>query len=247
MHTTTMMTDADFTISIDGRKGLLEDVFPDFNKNDRVGIIVSQDGGSAGASALIMSAITKFYSFHRGNLGGKTHQLWIYPDFFVFHVGRKRMNHYWMDIWPAHKEVLVEDDPEQILEAINDRSITRLVVEEREMVEGIFLRETLTSANRRIISALAYSPTGRVKQGDVEITSCSAAENCVLDSIERTATITDDMRTQLKERRKDLRTGLDGNILESYPLIYPSDALGMLTSNTKPGATTRKYLSALQY
>lgn len=37
------------------------------------------------------------------------------------------MNHSWMDIWSPHKEVLVEENPEQILEEKDDTGITRLL------------------------------------------------------------------------------------------------------------------------
>ena len=240
-----MMTSSDFEFLVDGNQAFIEDVFPEFNKNDRIGIIVSEDGGSTGASGLLMSAITKFYDFHRDNLGKKSNQLWIYPEFYVFHVDKYRLDHYWLDIWPPHKEVLVEDDPEQILEAINDRAITRLIVEDRKIVKGTFLRETLTSANHRIISALAYSPTGRVKEADVEIISCLAAERCIFNSIKRTKTIPENIRGQLKKQRKALHFGPSRKIKESYRIINPSDAFGMLTTNMKPAETTRKYLSYL--
>ncbi|MEH7378314.1 hypothetical protein [Neobacillus drentensis] len=94
------------------------------------------------------------------------------------------MNHSWMDIWPPHKEVVVEDDPEQILEAINDRGITRLLVEDISPSSATFLRETISSAQHRIVSALANSPTGRVDQADITVISCSAAEENVLDSLD---------------------------------------------------------------
>ena len=35
-----------------------------------------------------------------------------------------------LDVWPRRKEVVVEDDPERILEVVDDRAITRLLVED---------------------------------------------------------------------------------------------------------------------
>jgi hypothetical protein len=46
---------------------------------------------------------------------------------------------------PPHKEVIVDDDAEQILEAINDRGITRLLVEDKPLTSSVFLRETLST------------------------------------------------------------------------------------------------------
>ena len=37
-----------------------------------------------------------------------------------------------LDIWPSHKEVVVEPEPEALLRTINDRAITRLVVEDAD-------------------------------------------------------------------------------------------------------------------
>lgn len=101
------------------------------------------------------------------------------------------MNHSWMDIWPPHKEVVVEDDPQQIVEAINDRVITLLLVEDIIPSSATFLRETVGSAQHRIIRTLVYLSTGRVKQADIIIVSCSAAEENVLDSLDRLQELSD--------------------------------------------------------
>ena len=48
----------------------------------------------------------------------------IYPDYFLFHVGGPLGDHSMLDIWPSHKEVVVPDQAEALLQAINDRAIT---------------------------------------------------------------------------------------------------------------------------
>ena len=57
------------------------------------------------------------------------------------------------------------NDAERILEAINDRGVTRLLVPDappgRSRPEPDLERETLHSAQRRIRTALVYSPTGQ--------------------------------------------------------------------------------------
>ncbi|WP_256237542.1 hypothetical protein [Bacillus sp. EB600] len=153
------------------------------------------------------------------------------------------MNHSWMDVWPPHKEVLVEDDPEQILEAINDRGITRLLVEDMVPVSPTFLRETISSAQYRIVSALAYSPTGRVNQADITIMSCSAAEDNVLDSLNRSDELSEEVKEQLRRGRQSLYVG--GRVTETYRRIELSDALQMLTHTTDHGITTRSYMDIL--
>lgn len=217
----------DFAFTIDGNQGVLEDIFPGFNKNDRIGIVVRRPGGGVGASGLLMAAITRFYDFYRPLLGNEPGKLRIYPDFFIFHIGKRHMNHYWMDIWPPHKEVVTEDEPELILEAINDRGITRLLVEEAVPSPQTFLRETISSAEHRIVSALTYSPTGRVDHGDVSIISCSEVEGYVLSSLKMSEELSDVARKQLKTERIGLVS--DGRVMETYRRIEPTDAILMLT------------------
>lgn len=243
MHTIHIMGYTDFNFEVEGYTSSLEEIFPGFNMNDRIGVVVRQAGGGMGASALLMSALTRFYDFHRPLLGDEPGKLRIYPENFIFHVGKRHMNHSWMDIWPPHKEVVVEDDPEQILEAINDRGITRLLVEDITPSSTTFLRETVSSAQHRIISALVYSPTGRVNQADIKIVSCSAAEENVLDSLDRSQELSNELKEQLRRSRQSLY--IDGRVTETYRRIEVSDALKMLTNNKEQGITTSSYMAIL--
>ena len=65
MHTVNAMSYQDFDFELDGQKALLEDIFPGFNVYDRIGVVVREAGGGTGASALLMSALTRFYDFFR--------------------------------------------------------------------------------------------------------------------------------------------------------------------------------------
>ncbi|MFJ7977879.1 hypothetical protein ACIQZI_19715 [Peribacillus sp. NPDC096379] len=244
MHTVNAMSYQDFDFELNGQEALLEDIFPGFNEHDRIGVVVREVGGGTGASAVLMSALTRFYDFFRPNLGVEPGQQFIYPEFFVFHVGEKYMTHYWMDIWPPHKEVIVEDDPEQILEAINDRGITRLLVEDMDLLEPIFLKETVNAAKHRIVTALAYSPSGRIENSDVKITSCEAAEKNVMDTIKMSEGLSNDTMEELFQRRESLK--INGRVTETYRRIEVADALHMLTRNIEPGPTTRSYFALLE-
>lgn len=226
MHTTKVLNSLDFTIKINGQEGVLEDIFPCFNKYDRLGIVVRRPGGGIGASGLLMAAITRFYDFYRPLIGNEPNKLRIYPDFFIFHVGKRHLNYYWLDIWPTHKEVILEDEPEIILEAINDRGITRLLVEDTMPSNKSFLRETISSAESRIVSTIAYSPGGRVDNGDVSIKSCSDVEGYVHSTIEISEELSEDMKDMLMFERKALVS--DGRVIETYRRIKPSEAILML-------------------
>lgn len=243
MHTIKIMSYSDFDFEVSGNPSSLEEIFPGFNMHDRIGIVVRQAGGGMGASALLMSGLTRFYDFNRTLLGDEPGRLRIYPENFVFHVGQKHMDHSWMDIWPPHKEVVVGEDPEEILEAINDRGITRLLVEDIEPVFPTFLRETLSSAQHRIVTALAYSPTGRVNGADIKITSCLSAEENVLDSLNRSAELSEEVKDQLRIGRESLY--VNGRITETYRRIEISDALRMLNDSTEQSQTMKSTMALL--
>jgi hypothetical protein len=240
MHTTKILTSADFIFTVDGHKASLEDVFPGFNKHDRIGVVVRRSGGATGASSLLMAAITRFYDFHRSRLGNEQGSLRIYPECFVFHAGERHGNYRQIDVWPPHREVVVEDDPEQILEAINDRGVTRLLVEDGTPSSATFLRETISSAEQRIVSALAYSPTGRVDQADVTVMINSVAEGYVLAALDESKKLSEDVE-KLQRGRQTLLS--DGHVTETYRRIELSDAIRMLSRSSGPGPTTRRFIA----
>src|SRR5215216_2291528 len=115
-----------FRIELAGRSARLEELFEGFTEHDRLGLVMRRPCGAVGASALIAATITAFYDEQRS----RGRDFFIYPDYYLFHVGGPLGDHARLDIWPRRKEVVVEDDPELILEAIDDRAITRLGVED---------------------------------------------------------------------------------------------------------------------
>ena len=194
MHTSTELRSDSFSIELDGRPATIADVLPDAGAHGRLGIVVRAPCGAVGASLLLLAAITAFYDAQRA----RSEHFYIYPDYFLFHVGRPQGDHSMLDVFPSHKEVVVPDDPEAILEAINDRAITWLVVPEddsaapprghelaaaprdREPAAAPHDREALASARDRIVASFSYSPTGRVAHhGDVRIAGNEATESCV--------------------------------------------------------------------
>jgi hypothetical protein len=82
--------------------------------------------------------------------------------------------------------VVVANDAERILEAINDRGVTRLLVPDPPA--GVTApapaleRETRHSAQRRIRSALVYSPTGATAGADVLVRG-SAHSDAYIDAM----------------------------------------------------------------
>jgi hypothetical protein len=246
VHSSEELRSSSFRIAADGTEMPLTELFEGFDERDRLGVVVLDPCGAVGASALITATVTAFYDIQRS----RGPDFFIYPDYFLFHVGVPLGDHSMLDIWPGHKEVVVEDDPERILEAINDRAITRLVVHDGEPADTAFERETLASARDRIATCLAYSPSGRVRDADVRIASNPMTEryvDAVLDPeahlaelraggdptgayaeaiARRAGEVHPAVRSGIREARAELVE--NGVPVESYRRVSLEEALGLL-------------------
>jgi hypothetical protein len=235
-----------FEIRIGGREASIEELFPRFGEHDRLGLVMRRPCGAVGASALIAATITAFYDVQRS----RGPDFFIYPDYYLFHVGGPLGDHARLDIWPRRKEVVVDDDPERILEAIDDRAITRLVVEDGPGAERELDAEPLASARSRIVSCLAYAAGGRVEAGDVRIASNEVTEGYVdaildpearmerlradgqdgaarADAIAvRAGEVAADVRREIKRARAGLVEG--GVPVETYRRVELDEALSLL-------------------
>ena len=247
MHTSTDLRSDSFSVELDGRRATITDLLAGVGEHGRLGIVVDEPGGAVGASLLLLAAITAFYDAQRA----RTDRFYIYPDYFLFHVGGPQGDHSMLDVWPSHKEVVVPDDPDAILEAINDRAITWLLVPDREPGAMPDQREARASARDRVVAAFGYSPTGRVPDGDVRIAGNEVTESyarAVLDpegvvaargdgadpyaaSVARRADeVAPEARAQLRAHRDRLRE--NGRPLESYRRLTLDRALASLASTT---------------
>jgi hypothetical protein len=222
MHSSRELTSSAFGVTLEGETATVLDVLPGFAAADRVGVVVRRPCGVVGASALLLAAVTGFYDVQRA----QAEDFFVYPDYFVFHVGRRLGSHNRLDIWPPHKEVLVADEPEEVLRAINDRGITRLVVEDGAPGEGAFARETLASARGRIVTALAYSANGRTRDADVTIASNDVAESYVSGVLEQSRDIAAAERDRIAAARAHLVE--DDRPVETYRRVALDEALGLL-------------------
>jgi hypothetical protein len=253
MHSSRELRSSSFEITVAGRAVRLVELFEGFGEHDRLGVVIRRPCGAVGASALITATITAFYDLQRA----RGPDFFVYPDYFLFHVGRPHGDHARLDIWPSRKEVVVPEDPERILETIDDRAITRLVVEDGEPGEPDFEPEALASARARISGCLVYSASGRVRNADVRIRSNPVSEGYVdglldpegrlaelrgndgdrarADAIEaRLGEVAREERSRMKRARKELVEG--GTPVETYRRIPLDQALGLLAP--KPAPTT---------
>jgi hypothetical protein len=180
--------------------------------------------GAVGASTLITATITAFYDFQRA----RGSDFFIYPDYFLFHVGGRRGDHRRLDIWPPHKEVVVADDPDRVLEAVNDRAITRLAVEEDGRRGAELDAAATASARARITTCLAYSASGRVHDPDVTIRGNPVTEGYVADALDPDRGRADEVGPELRARIRDGRAALleNGVPVETFRRMGLEEALG---------------------
>lgn len=158
-----MLDRSQFQISVEHAPCTATELLPDWSAHDRFGVIVDEPLGALGASLLLQLAITEFYRVDDSRRSR------VYPEIYAFHVGEMHGTLGWMDVFPPRKEVVVPDDPAAILDAINDRGITRLAVVDGPVVHQIQHYQEPAVALDRIVQAFAYSPTGCVAGGDLEI------------------------------------------------------------------------------
>jgi hypothetical protein len=172
MHTATQLDVSQFSLSREGRAARREDLLPGWAAHDRLGVVVTEPFGAVGASHLIQIAITAFYdarpSRRGGRPGGRRRDA-VYPEIYLFHVGAAHGDHSAFDFWPARKEIIVDRDPLVVLDAINDRAVTRLAVPDRDPEPVVHEWKEPAAARDRIVSAFAYSPSGRVRAPTWEI------------------------------------------------------------------------------
>jgi hypothetical protein len=222
VHSARELRSSAFEITVAGREAGLTDLFEGFGERDRLGVIVGQPGGGLGASALITATITAFYDLQRA----RGPDFFIYPDYYVFHLGGRLGDHSRLDIWPDNKEVVVPAEAQEVLRAVNDRAITRLVVEDGEPRDPELGAEELASARARLTSCLAYSPTGRVTDADVRVTSNAVVEGYVETTLDRGDVIPPEQRSQIRRAREGLVE--DGVPVETYRRIELDEALSRL-------------------
>jgi hypothetical protein len=100
------------------------------------------------AAPLLLASIGAFYEA----MWKVEDDFFLYPDFFILHVGALTGYHSPFDIWPQSKEVIVPPDPQELLAAINDRGITRLVLPAAPGDDGALMEHAVQLASRRLRS-----------------------------------------------------------------------------------------------
>jgi hypothetical protein len=264
VHTARQLDRAAFAVRVNGLPAGREDVLPGWHVHDRLGVVMTEPFGALGASHLIQLAITAWYDVRPArreampDSRNNKHPNAVYPEIFLLHVGGRHGDHSAFDFWPARKEVFLPADPRIVLDAINDRAITRLLVPDAPPVAVEHEFKEPAAARERIESVYAYSPCGRVDAPDVEIAGlqprAEANIRMILDPARRYAGLSArddfhhpdlDLRARSWPARTETRRAeaaaslplanarreairVDGLATETYRAIALGDALGML-------------------
>lgn len=166
MHVVSLLRTDMFRIRIGGRPAALDDLFPGWTELDRFGLVIDAPLGGVGASHLLQCAMMAYYDARPARRTSRA----VYPEIYAFHIGRSHGAHAPYDFWPQRREVILRtSDHREVLDAINDRGITRLAVPDRPMREMVHRPKEVEAALDRIASAFVYSPSGRLAGGEVEI------------------------------------------------------------------------------
>lgn len=248
MHTATQLATNKFGVTIDGSAATFEDLLPAWQPHDRFGIVVDRPLGAVGASLLLQLTIAAFYEADAGRPGH------VYPEVYAFHIGSLQSTLAWYDVFPPRKEVVVPDEPGAILDAINDRAITRLAVVDGPIEPVRLHHQEPAAAAERIVTTFAYDPSGRTSGADVELAACDTrlAENTEIilhpettDELQQElvdvlpemkdeedlvypdlTAVPQAVREAISRRRAEI--GRDGLPVETYRRARVADALGML-------------------
>lgn len=146
------MSTAGFDIVADGSPATFDDAFQGFAVSDRVGVVTCSPGGSLAAAPLLLASVARYYELLRA----RGDEFYRYPGYYVIHVGDQRAYHGWLDVWSANKEVVVAAHGEAVLEALNDRAITRVVLEDAGNEPGELLRENVNWFCEDVRDVLTY-------------------------------------------------------------------------------------------
>jgi hypothetical protein len=167
MHVIEALRSDFYDVEMAGRPVDRGDVFPHWNARDRFGIVLYEPLAALGAIHLIQLACMCFYDAKPVRRTERK----IYPEIFAIHVGQWQGMHGNLDFWPARREVLVPNDHQEILAAINDRGISRLAIPERAPRNLPHRRKEEDCALDWLSTAVVYSPSGRVAAPDFTIRS----------------------------------------------------------------------------
>lgn len=161
----------------------VSDVFPDWSASERLGVVVHEPYGAIGASLLFQAFMATFYASNPGAADDEAQ----YPPAFMFHVGGTYGDFSSLDFWPARRQVFLANDAYEVLGAIRDRGVTRLLVPDAASHDLKYIREApsgwtdLHATRIQTLSVYGYSPTGKLSNPDLTLTPLDSSFGDMVD------------------------------------------------------------------
>lgn len=184
MHTADLMKTHEFAFTKNGHECRFTDVLHNFQQGDRVGVVSMVPGDSLTAAPLLLAAIGDYYETLRKTAS----DFFLYPDFFIFHVGHLHCYHSALDVWPQSKEVVVSEDPQVLLSAVNDRGIQHLILPNADRTSGTVMLHAAQAARRRLKTVLTVSEPS----GEISVTPSEAAARMIAVAARRSNSLLGD-------------------------------------------------------
>jgi aminomethyltransferase len=239
MHSSYALRSEDFEVERDGKAGPLSDLWPGgYQPGDRLGVVLNQPMDPCGCSNLICATNTLFYDVLRDTKGQGG--FFRYADTYLIGVGCEPGDFNQLDVWPMHKFVgVMQPTAEAVLETINDRRITLLVVPEVGLrCRGEVVLSTWNALLAQVRCVLTYSPrTGRARGGEIGLVGNKIVESYVEQAIFSTPGIGAGEQARLRRLRRAIdREPLRS--LETYkvlPSVAGARALLGVTEVLPPG------------
>jgi hypothetical protein len=166
MHTTDELDRTSFEYCVDGDVVSRETVMPPVTSDSRVGVVMETGVAGLGAGSFVLSCVTAFYDYLRAT---RTDDFFEHPDYYTFQTTSNPADYRMLDIYPSHKNVGVDPDAEQLLQAVNDRAVTILLIPDVTPTSPNIDDVTLQSARRRIDHCYVYAPDGRPSDAEFSI------------------------------------------------------------------------------
>ncbi len=220
MHTADLMKTHEFAFTKNDQECRFTDILHNSQQGDRLGIVSMTPGDSLTAAPLLLAAIGDYYE----TLREMESDFFLYPEFFIFHVGHLQCYHSSLDIWPQSKEVVVSEDPQALLSAINDRGIHHLILPHSDKTSGTVMMHAAQAARRRLKTVL----TAGEHKGDISVIPSEAAARMIALAARRSSGL-------LGEELVDYWT-TNAHAVSHYAYTGVENALGIISSagNTDP-------------
>ena len=179
MHTRDQLRLDQFTVTF--KDGAAENQIH-WESHDRLGVIVDRPLGALGASLLIQLVTAKFFAIDHGSRRTRP----LYAENYLFQIGGRWGDFSTFDFAPPRREIFLPADPAVVIEALNDRGITHLLVPDGPARPATFPFKERDTARDRIKMCWAYGIDGTAQDSDLLITTSApeALQNAAAAAID---------------------------------------------------------------